>query len=250
MSAERIPEVSVVMPLYNAEAYVEQTVLSVIGQTFSDWELIIVDDHSPDGSLAIVEEICKTDDRIRILRNEKNLGVSETRNRGINESRGKYIALLDSDDLWYPEKLEKQVALATETGADIIYCSYAMLRGDEATDFIVPPETDFEKSLVRSVISCSTALLSKEGLGERRFSKEFVHEDLVLWLELLKDGKRARGCTEVLAAYRLIEGSRSFNKLKAAKNRWKVYRACLKLPFFKSVRYFFVYAVAALKKYK
>lgn len=252
MSA-RIPAVSVVMPVYNTAAFLEQAVNSVRAQTCPDWELILIDDGSTDESAAIAAEFSRVDPRIRLIRNEKNIGVAETRNRGIREARGDWIALLDSDDCWAPEKLEKQLALTEETGADILYCSYAMIRDDGeifGRPFLVPDSTSLEEMLVSSVISCSTAVIRRERLLEHPFGSSFRHEDLVLWLELLDSGCRACGCREVLAYYRVMERSRSGNKARSALGRWRVFRDYLHLPFLASFRYFIRYALTALKKYK
>ncbi len=247
-----MPQVTVIMPAYNAEKFIEETIASVQAQTFSDWELIVLDDGSKDETVKCVEKLASEDPRITILQNEKNMGVAKTRNRGIEMARGEYIALLDSDDVWYPEKLEQQLALAKRSGAEIIYCSYAMVdeEGDQKhAPFIVPPQTDFKKMLVSSVISCSTVLMQAETAKKYRFDETYYHEDYVLWMQLMQDGKRAVGCTQVLAAYRLRSSSRSSDKLSSAKKRWVIYRECLKLPFFTSVYYLVRYAVRALRKY-
>ena len=127
---EKRPKVSVVMPLYNAEAYIEQAICSVKAQSMEDWELIVIDDGSSDASLEIAQAFAAEDSRIQVLRNKQNMGVSRTRNRGIALSRGEYIALLDSDDVWYPEKLRCQLARMAEEKADFCYSSYAIIGAD------------------------------------------------------------------------------------------------------------------------
>jgi teichuronic acid biosynthesis glycosyltransferase TuaG len=249
----KAPAVSVVMPAYNAERFIRETINSVISQTYTDWELWVIDDCSTDSTCAIVEEFASQDERINLVRNEKNIGVADTRNKGFDLCGGRYVALIDSDDVWFSDKLERQMRLAEETGADIIYCSYKMI--DEhglavCDDFIVPHAEDFESCLVRSVISCSTALLSREITDKYRFNKNYYHEDLVMWLELLRDGYVARGVVEVVAAYRLLNSGRSSKKLRTALNRWRVYRKYLKLPIPKSVRSIVKYAFLGIKKYQ
>lgn len=247
------PVVSVVMPAYNAEAYIEEAIHSVQEQTFRDWELIVVDDCSQDHTCAIVERMAAMDRRIRLIHNEKNLGVAKTRNCGFDLCSGDYVALLDSDDLWHTDKLEQQLSLAGKTGADVVYCSYGMVnaRGEKACDdFIVPDSTDYEHSLIRSVISCSTVLLSRDVVDEYRFRTDFYHEDLVLWLQLLRDGYTACGVTDVLADYRLCEDTRSANKVKSAMNRWRIYREYLGLSVIKSVSLLMQYAFLGVRKYR
>ncbi len=253
MAMERKPCVTVLMPAYNAEGYIEQAIQSVIDQTFTDWQLLVIDDCSTDSTAEIVERMAQSEPRIRLLRNPENMGVARTRNRGLDLCDGSYVALLDSDDLWYPEKLSKQVALAQATGAGIVYCSYGLI--DETgkkicDDFIVPEKTDFSATLITSVISCSTALLDRQALGERRFPVGFYHEDYAFWLTLLRDGLTAAGNTEVLGAYRLLSGSRASNKLCSAMNRWRVYRKHLRLPLGQSLRCWAGYALGGLRKYK
>lgn len=123
----KMPMVSVIMPAYNAAAYIAEAIRSVQSQTMMDWELLVIDDCSSDDTRQIVQTLARKDSRIHLLPNEKNMGTARTRNRGMDLCHGVYIALLDSDDVWYPQKLQQQIDLAEETGADIVYCSYAMV---------------------------------------------------------------------------------------------------------------------------
>lgn len=252
MDVKEQPFVSVIMPAYNAERFIRQAIESVQSQTFIFWELLVIDDGSSDGTCAVVQELAEKDMRIRLIRNEKNIGVARTRNAGIDLAQGEMIAFLDSDDYWYPEKLEKQLYLAQQTGADAVYCSYMMKYEDGSgteKQFCVPQETDFEQMLSVNVMSCSTALVSGKAIGEQRFHPDYYHEDYVFWLELLKKCGRAVGCEEAMAVYRVIPDSRSFNKWNSAKNRWRVYRSYLKLPLGKSLRSFADYCLNGVKKY-
>jgi teichuronic acid biosynthesis glycosyltransferase TuaG len=244
--------VSVVMPAYNAQRWIAQSIRSVQSQTMRNWELIVVDDCSSDRTRQIVEELAAEDPRIKLVCCEENGGVAKARNRGMDLSKGDYVALLDSDDLWYPEKLEHQLRLAQSTGVGVIYCSYGIIdEQDEKVcgDFIVPEATDFESSLVQSVISSSTVLFSREIANIYRFGTSFYHEDLALWLRILKDGVPARGVTVPLADYRVIKGSRSFNKLHSIACRWDVYRRYLGLSAVKSAKLIVRYGFLGLKKY-
>lgn len=251
MAQQNDPLVTVVMPAYRAGAYVEAAIRSVMAQTMSDWELIVIDDCSGDETPEIVRSLTREDSRVRLVCNEKNMGVARTRNRGMDMARGQYVALLDSDDVWMPEKLERQLALMENTGADICYCSYAMIDCDSkpfCRDFLVPEQTDYRASLVQSVISCSTILLRRETAGIYRFPEGFYHEDLMLWLQMLADGCRAVGEQKVLAEYRIVNGSRASNKLRAALNRWRVYRG-LGIPWIRSMVLIGRYAILGLRKY-
>lgn len=250
---KRAVTVSVVMPAYNAQRYIEQSIRSVMTQTFEDWELLVVDDGSKDDTCAVVEKLITEDSRIRLLKNETNMGVASTRNRGFDCCGGQYVALLDSDDVWRPEKLEQQLALAQQTGANVIYCSYGIVDANGkkiCDDFIVPETTDFDMAMTKSVISCSTALLDRSIVDNYRFSSEFYHEDLALWLDIMKDGNKACGVKEVLADYRVMEGTRASNKLRTAYGRWQIYRGLLHLSVFESVQRLYQYMVLGLKKYR
>lgn len=244
--------VCVIMPAYNAERFIETAIRSVMAQTYTNWELIVIDDCSKDATVDIVERLALEDERVTLLRNEENQGVAKTRNRGLDLCKGSYVAFLDSDDIWYPEKLEKQLVRMKAAGADIGYCSYSLINveNEKIHDYLVPEQVTYEKLLKENVIGCSTVVLSANLARNYRFQLEFYHEDYVLWLQLLKAGYVAAGCSEVLANWRYLENSRSFNKWKSAKNRWKIYRKYLKLPLAKSTFLVCNYAVAGLKKYR
>ena len=247
-----LPVVSVIMPAYNVEQYVEEAIRSVMGQTFRNWELFVIDDCSADATASVAERVAREDSRVTVVRNEQNMGVAKSRNRGLDLCRGSYIALLDSDDAWMPEKLEKQLARITGTGADLVYTSYAIVDadGDRVTaDYIVPEATTFESLLRENTIGCSTVLLTRETAEKFRFGSDFYHEDYVLWASILKSGGKAAGCREPLVRWRYIENSRSFNKRHAAMNRWRIYRKYLKLPLGKCISSFLGYAVAGVRKY-
>ena len=245
--------VSVIMPAYNGEEFIAQAISSVIAQTVEDWELIVIDDCSEDRTRQIVEDFARSDDRVHLVCNEKNLGAAGSRNRGLELCSGEYVALLDSDDYWQPQWLDRMLERARQTQADIIYCSYAIVdeRGDKlCNDFIVPLQTDFEQSMIRSVITCSTVLLTGKLAKAQRFPTDIYHEDIALWFRLLRDGVQARGVPEVLAAYRQRSDSRSANKLKSACRRWIIYRKYLRLPFMKCVMLMIQYGYYGLIKFK
>ena len=245
--------VSVVMPACNCEKFIEKAVRSVLNQTVRDLELIVVDDGSTDATEAILEKLAQEDDRIKLMVNAENLGVAKSRNHGLDLSCGKYTALLDSDDYWNEDFLEKMIARAEQTNADIVYCSYAMVGEEDekvCNDFLVPEQASYEYSLIRSVITCSTVLLTKQMREKYRFPYGIYHEDTALWFQMLKEGAKACGVTEILAAYRQRSGARSSNKLKSAIRRWPVYRRHLGISVPKTLWLMFRYSVYGLIKYK
>lgn len=247
------PLVTVIMPAYNAERFLEEAVASVVNQTVTDWELLILEDCAKDGTLALAQALAARDSRITVLPNKENMGVARTRNRGFDLARGKYVALLDSDDVWHPEKLEKQIARLEETGADLSYTSYAIVdvEGNKCkADYLVPEVVTYKSQLTKNAIGCSTVMLRGTLLDQYRFATDYYHEDYVLWIQLLRDGHKAAGCREILTDWRYVENSRSFNKVKAAKNRWRIYRDYLKMPLHERLCAFAVYAVTSVIKYR
>ena len=246
------PIVSVIMPAYNMERYINQAIASVVAQTMTQWELLIIDDCSTDSTLEIAGTWAERDARIRALCNESNSGVARTRNWGIELARGRYIAFMDSDDVWRPEKLKKQLEKLSVDKADFSYCSYAIIDAfgkQTRADYLVPEHVTLSDQLKENAIQLSSLLICAEALQDIRFTTSFYHEDYVLGLELLQNGYKAAGCTEVLSEWRYIENSRSFNKWRAARNRWKIYRKFLYLPLLKSMNLFIHYAFAGLRKY-
>lgn len=244
--------VSVIMPAYNAAAYIESAIRSVMDQTYGAWRLLVLDDGSSDDTVEIVQRLAKQDSRIALFRNEENCGAARTRNRGLDLCSDGYVAFLDSDDWWHPKKLEIQVNLAEQTGADIVYTSYAIIDGDGKPcrqPYVVPERTNFKHMLKENVIGCSAVLLSPQAARKYRFSPSFYHEDYCLWLDMLRDGCGAAGSSEVLTAWRLINGSRSFNKRNGVRQRWRIYREHLHLPLWTSVTAFIGYAASGIKKY-
>ena len=247
------PLVTVIMPAYNAARFLEAAIASVQSQTVENWELLVIDDGSSDESCRIAEAFAQKDPRINFLPNPRNMGVSATRNRGIELAKGTYIAFLDSDDVWHPEKLQMQLEAMEKSGAGICYTSYAIVdeHGQKSKEsYMVPGQVDFDGLLKENVMGCSTVMLRAELLENERFGETYYHEDYVLWLTLLKKQVKAVGCPQVLTDWRLIANSRSFNKFRSAKFRWLIYRNFLNLPMGKSVAAFAGYATASLRKYR
>lgn len=244
------PLVSVVMPTYNSINTVERSIESVLYQTMQDFELIIIDDGSHDNTFVIITEMAKKDLRIKILKNDCNIGVAAARNRALKIASGKYIAFLDSDDIWAKEKLKKQIALLEKTDGDICFTSYGFVNTAgipiRRAPYIVPLKIDYHGMLRENVIGLSTALVRLDVLKGVEFDSRWFHEDYALWLLLLRNGKTAWGLQEVLVTYRT--GGRSSNKINVAKNRWKIYREHEGLSVIKSLYYFCCYAINGIKK--
>ena len=245
-------KVSVILPVYNASGTIRDTLDSVLRQSYENYELIIIEDCSKDDSLAIVKSYEKVDSRIKVLANSKNSGVAFSRNKGIQAAIGDYIAFLDSDDIWIEDKLERQVTLLEKTNTQFTCASYDFIdeyNRQRLHPHLVPDELNLKTILKENIILCSTVCADAALLKEHPFRSDYLHEDYILWLELFKLPIRIVTEQQVLTHYRLIKGSRSHNKLRAASSRWKIYREYLNMNILKSLFYFAQYSINGIKKY-
>lgn len=245
-------KVSIIMPAFRAERFIEAAVQSVLAQTFSDWELIIIDDGSPDRTGEIADRLASLDGRIRVIHRERPSGApSIPRNSGLELADGRYVAFLDSDDLWYPEKLEKQLPLFSEP--DTIIASAVYHRMDAAGTVLStvpsPSVLDYRTLLKSCFIGFLTSIVDRSRVGDFRFDVDLpyrMQEDMVLWLELLRSGGKVRCLQEPLAAYRITPGSVSRNKGRAARAQWHIYYDLEKLGLARSLYYWFQYGIRGL----
>lgn len=245
--------VTIIMPAYNAEKYMVAAIESVVNQTYQDWELIIIDDCSTDNTLNVADKYAKNDNRIKILKNDRNIGVGATRNRGIKEATSKWIAFLDSDDIWEADKLEKQLLLALEKeNASLFYTGSGFIQeSGERIDYImhVPTSINRKRLLKQNLISCSSVLVKKDVMKMNLMPEQSnLHEDYTSWLRILDNEDFAYGIDEPLLIYRIAEGSKSRNKFKAAKMNWNAYRFAGLKPVV-AAYYMCWYALKSLKKY-
>lgn len=242
--------VSIITPMYNAGKTIGHTIASVQAQTYRNWEMIIVDDCSTDESAWYVEQCAQKDQRIRLIRQEQNYGIARTRNTAMQHARGRYVAFLDSDDLWLPQKLEKQLAFMKEHDAAFSHtaCEIVDTNGQKTGKIRhVPIKVTYEDILKGNVINCLTVVLDVGRVGIP-VMPQIHHEDYACWLELLQKEDYAWGLDEILASYRETGASTSGNKFRVAKWQWKIYRNYLKLNLIKSSYCFVHYAWNALKK--
>ena len=219
--------ISIIMAAYNAEKTIEQAIYSVLCQTYPDFELLVVNDCSTDKTAALVAAIAEKDDRVRLISNEKNGGVSYTRKHGLEEARGEWIAILDSDDAWASEKLEKQIELQKKTNAELLFTGSAFMDADgKPIEWYLsaPAEVTYRQLLKQNVLSNSSALVRKELYAKYYAVGDGMHEDFAMWLNILKDGRKAYGVDEPLLIYRIAKSSKSGNKIKAARMNWNTYR--------------------------
>lgn len=243
--------VSIIMPAYNAEKYIEEAIESVIEQTYETWELIVVDDASTDGTAAIAQAFADQDKRIRLIRLLANGGVANARNVAIKNAQGRYLAFLDSDDLWLPEKLEKQIRFMQDNGYVFTYHKYASFSNENIVDLhfrSVPKKTDYKDYLKdNSTGSCLTTIVDRSIIKNVYMPNE-KHEDYICWLNILKEYDiTAYGMQECLGYYRIGKKSVSSNKLKSAWWHWKVLRG-QGLDIFTSIYDFCCYVFYGIKK--
>lgn len=244
--------VSVVTPMFNSEKHIEQTIASVQAQTYTDWELLVADDGSSDQSVDLVRELAASDCRIHLIPAAHNTGPAGARNRAINQSTGRYLSFLDSDDFWRADKLQIQLDFMADSSTEITYSSYQKV--DESGEPIgaaiqVPSAVNYKALLNSNAIPCLTALYDTRMLGKHTM-ESVGHEDYVYWLRLLKKGFLAQGLNEVLAFYRVREGSVSNNKLKAAGFQWNIYRNIEELSLVRSLYHFSMYTYQGLRKHR
>lgn len=251
---ERSYLVSVILPAYNAEKTIREAVDSVLSQTYDCFELIIIDDASTDGTKAIIEEFALKDPRIKIFYNEQNKGVLKTRIRGVQASFGKWIAFLDSDDIWSEDKLAKQVRLQQETASHLVYTGsrYIDKNGKQLSWVLhVPAEVTYKRLLRQNVISNSSVMIMKDiFLHYTPISEDHrdIHEDFACWLLLLKEGYKACGVDEPLVTYRISGDSMTGNKVHSAILNWYTYRF-VGLNVFQAAFYMISYVVKGIIKY-
>ena len=248
---ESQPLVSVIMPCYNMASYVSDSIKSVIAQTYPHWELLIVDDASTDETVNIIKSYAQADSRIKFAIKKQNSGISDTRNQCIQMAQGQFLAFLDADDIWHPEKLEKQLSFMLAKNIGFTYSTYDWIDEDGKimNKFInTIGNLDYKTYLRNTIIGCSTVMVNKAITGDVFVPKFRTSEDTATWLDILRKGLMAYAIDESLVSYRIRRKSASSNKIRASIDLWKVYRQHEKLPFFKAIYYFSCYAFNAIKK--
>lgn len=238
------------MPSYNSAKTIVDSVNSVQQQVYINWELLITDDCSTDNTVELARALAELDSRISVEVNSVNSGAGFSRNQSIARSSGKFIAFLDADDIWLPNKLATQVAYMEQTGAVFCYTAYQKFSDTGLGGIIMPPtRVTYNKLLRGCVIGCLTVMYNAEVLGRQTMPLIRKRQDMGLWLKLLKLCNEAHGIPEVLAHYRTDTGM-SQNKLNAARYQWRLYRDVVGLNLFQSLWYFGWYAVNGFIKYR
>ncbi|CEH35588.1 glycosyltransferase family 2 protein [Romboutsia lituseburensis] len=243
--------VSVITPVHNAEKYLKCTVDSVLGQTYKNLEIILVDDASKDSSREIIKQYQQKDERIKAILLDKNVGVADARNKGIEKAKGKYIAFVDSDDIWLETKIEEQINFMKKNNIAFSHTGYEFINenGDRLGKSVaVHYKLSYTDMLKSNGVGCLTVVIDKEKVDNIVMPK-IRHEDYATWLSILKQGHEAYGINKVLALYRKTSTSLSGNKVKSAMWTWNILRNVEKVPLPKAVLYFSNYAVKNINKH-
>jgi teichuronic acid biosynthesis glycosyltransferase TuaG len=255
--------VSVVMPAHNACPFLEMALYSALGQSYASLEIFVVDDASSDATLETAEGIAATDSRVKVMRSNRKVGAAGARNLAIEASTGRYIAFLDSDDVWERNKLEHQILALRNSNAALSYTAYRKI--DEANKvgavvIDVPEAVTYEKLLRTNVILCSTVIYDTARIGKAFMPNIAKRQDYGLWLKILREYSResrgqcehptAIGVREPLVRYRIRRNSVSSNKLHAARYQWRVYRQLEHLSWWRSLFYFLHYAFHGTVKHQ
>lgn len=245
-------KVTIITPLYNCSQFLEATLCSVLSQTYQNWEVIMVDDCSSDNSVSVAKKFVEKDHRIKLIQLDKNSGAAAARNKAIEAAFGCFIAFLDSDDLWAPDKLEKQVQFMLDQDIAFSFSAYEKI-DEEGVPFdvvSVPNKISYKQLLKTNVIGCLTAMYDVEKLGKVYMPVNTKREDFATWLAILKKVDYAYGMPDVLAQYRVYASQSSAKKTKMAKENWRLYRDIEQLGMLRSAYYFTHYAVRGVLRTK
>ena len=245
--------VSIITPLYNSEYYILDMIKSVQAQTYKNWEMIVIDDCSKDDGPNIVKKISEEDKRIQLIIQKKNSGPSHVRNIGIGLAKGRFIAFLDSDDIWHGEKLDKQIKFMQNNEYAFSFTGYEKIDESGEISGMVRPlkeQVSYHDLLKTNHIGCLTVMLDLKLLGEKVYMPILrKRQDHGLWLEVLKRVGTAYCLNEILAQYRIRKGSISINKIDNIKYQWKLYRKIEELNIIKSLYYMAFYTYYGIRKY-
>lgn len=244
------PETTIITPIYNAEKFLRETLESISEQSYTDWEAILINDNSNDSSLEIAQSFAKRDPRFKVINRHESGGAARARNDGIRHAKGRYIAFLDSDDVWLPSKLDKQICYMKSNDVAFSYTSYKFLteNGDVKKEVKAPKRVTYKKLLKGNVIACLTAVYDTDKLGKVLMPDIRKRQDFGLWLKITKMGITGYGIQEPLAHYRLREGSISSAKFDTMLYTWRLYREVEKLPLASSAYYISNHLFGALIK--
>lgn len=242
--------VSVIMPLYNNEDYIERAILSVINQTYENWEILIINDKSVDSSKEIATKYSDIYSNIKLINLKINNGVANARNIGINNARGEYLAFLDSDDEWLPEKLEKQISFMNKNDYNFTCTYYGKIDSESSVlPTVIKPKYSLNyNQILKNNIGNSTAIINVKKLGKFTVPLIKKRNDYALWLKVIKKAKKVHTLEEVLSYHRLHSNTLSSKKLDLIKYHYLVYRDYEKLSIVKTISLIIYWSVKTIYK--
>ncbi|MEZ8257965.1 glycosyltransferase family 2 protein [Vibrio cyclitrophicus] len=246
------PLVSIITPAFNCEDTIAHTYQSIKAQTYSNWEWLITDDCSGDDTCKIVESLIVSDERIKLFKNNENSGAAVSRNNSIVNSKGRYIAFIDSDDLWFKDKLSVQLKHMETNSYDFSFTAYNIVdaNGKSLNKTVdskqLQPLDYYDMLKKKATLGCSTVMLKKESFTDLMMPLIRTGQDYALWLKLLRTGVSAHPINDVLTSYRVLPNSISRNKLRKAKRQWQIYREIEGLPLIYSLYCFYFYGYRAV----
>ena len=246
--------ISIIVPVYNVENFIEETMESVLAQTYADWELLLVEDCSNDNTVTLIRQYMERtgDSRIRLLRQPANMGAARARNRGLREAEGRYVSYLDADDLWVPQKLEKELAFMKEKDAAFAFTGYEFAdeRGRGTGKVVhVPEMLTYKQALSNTTIFTTTVMFDTKKIPKEQLEMPVMKsEDTALWFKVLRSGIVAYGLDENLVKYRRAGRTLSSNKLEAIRRIWNLYRRAEGMNVISSAGHFCFWALRAVKR--
>ncbi len=242
--------ISIIIPVYNAEKFLDETINTVLNQTYKNFELILVNDGSKDKSVGVIKKY--NDKRIKLIDNKNNKGAALSRNDGIRKAKGRYICFLDADDLWNKEKLEKQINFIKEKECAFSFTGYEFANENgipNGKKVFIPKKLNYKSALKNTTISTITVMIDTKKMDKDLiYMNNVKSEDTATWWNILKNGYEAFGLNEILSFYRRSDGTLSSNKIEAIRRIWNLYRNVFKLGFFYSLYNFVFYAINAVKR--
>jgi glycosyltransferase involved in cell wall biosynthesis len=247
-------KVSIITPSYNAISTIEETYNSLVSQSYSNWEWIVTDDCSTDGTVEFLESLSNRDKRVRIYKNTRNSGAALSRNNSLKHATGEFLAFIDSDDIWFSDKLEKQIDfMSLYIGVDFSFTAYELIdaKGKKMNKKIDLQGEGFYVNYIdmlkkKATLGCSTVMLRRAAFNDISMPLIRTGQDYALWLKLLKNGSKAYLLNEVLTKYRILPNSISRNKFKKSMRQWQIYRKVERLSIFFSTICFLSYAWRAV----
>lgn len=244
--------VSIIVPVYNAAKYLDRTIQSIFLQTYKHFEIVMVDDLSKDTSAEIIAKYIPEHPEIVYYLQDKNMGAAVARNTALKLARGRYVAFLDSDDEWLPEKLEKQLELMRDNSVAFSYTAIEMI--DEEGHLVkgkreVRETVDYKFLLRNTMIATSSVVIDRNALGDFRMPLRRSGQDYATWLQLLRNGTVAYGINEVLVRYRVSNNSLSSNKFKSIKQVWEIQTQNERIGRISASFHIVCFVFNALKKY-